>query len=377
MDPDKRPRPAPPPATSAAAGGAADPVHWRALLTQVAAEVAAPLTAAMERINALVVTGRIDRQDLRALRDEVETARRVGLVGQQLARFASGSIRQSHERLQLNQLLQDVLVQRARELQSRGLALRQSLQPAEVVADASLLFALLNALLDWCNEHAHGTIDLRIDHTPWPVQARLGCRFAFAAASESPAAAALDTLAWRLAQQSALAMGLTLEREEDGIETQARLLFPRTINRDLEGASAVELDSGFASSYNSKPLAGSHVLVIASRRELRAQVRDAVAHMGLVLDFVTSVDEARAFCADGLPHAIVYEAVLGGQRMDELRADLRTEVPDFALVEIVEEGEVFEVARFGQSPVARVGRDALAGALPSALVFELSKGTLA
>lgn len=352
--------------------------HWRELLTQVAAEIASPLTAALERVNSLATTGRIDRQDLRALRDEVERARRVGLVGQQLTRFASGRVRQSHERLQLTQLLKDVLVQRGRDLQARGLPLRQSLQPAEVVADASLLFALLNALLDWCGEHACSTIDFRVDHTPWPVQAQLACRFAFRMAGDLPdlPPPMLDTLAWRLVQQTGWAMGLRVEREEDGIETTARLVFPRTINRELDGLATLELDPGHASSYNSKPLAGSHVLVLVSRRDLRTQVREAIAHMGLVLDFVTSIDEAREFCADGLPHAIVYEAVLAGERLDDLREELRREVPEFPFIEIVEEGEVFEVARFGHSPVARVGRDGLQASLPSALVYELSRDPL-
>ena len=32
-------------------------------------------------------------------------------------------------------------------------------------------------------------------------------------------------------------------------------------------------------------------------------------NMGLVVDFVNSVDEASDFCRDGLPHAIVIEAI--------------------------------------------------------------------
>jgi hypothetical protein len=343
----------------------------------VGGEVAGPLTAAMERITALSTTGKIDRQSLRALRDEVEAARRAGMVGQQLARFASGRVRQSHERLNVTQLVKDVLVQRGRDLQSRGLPLRQALKPAEVIADASLLFAMLNALLDWCAEHARSTIDLRLDHTTWPVQARLACRFAFRAAGDLPPdepVPSLDSLAWHLVQQTAWTMGLQVEREESGIESTATLVFPRTVNRELEGVSAVEIDQGFPSSLNSKPLAGSHVLVVASRREVRSQVREAIAHMGLILDFVTSIDEAREFCNGGLPHAVVYEAVLGGERLEHLRQEIQQEVPDLVFVEIVEEGDVFQVSGFDGPPVARVGREGLHSSLPSALVFELSKG---
>lgn len=349
---------------------------WRDLLSQVSREIAGPLTSAMERITALTTTGKIDRQSLRALREEVEMARRAGLVGQQLSRYASGRVRQSHERLNLTGLLRDVFVQRARDLQARGLPLRQVLKPAEVVADASLLFALLNALLDWCAEHARSAIDFRIEHTAWPVQAQLICRFAYRAAGDhvgARPAQALDTLSWRLVQQTATTMGLQVEREEAGVESLTTITFPRTVNREVEGASAVELDAGYPSSLNSKPLAGSHVLVLASRRELRVQVREALAQMGLILDFVTSIDEAREFCAASMPHALVYEGVLDGERLAGLREELRAEVPQLVLVEVVEDSEVFEMADTHPEQVARVGRGELASSLPSALVFELSK----
>jgi hypothetical protein len=349
--------------------------HWRELLTQIGSEIAGPLTAAMERITSLATTGKIDRQSLRRLREEVETARRAGMVGQQLARFASGRVRQSHERLHLTRLLKDVLVQRGRDLQSRGLPLRQMLKSAEVIADASLLFALLNALLDWCAEHARSAIDIRVGHSGWPVQARLSCRFAYRLADDlphDPPTLPLDSLTWRLVQQTAWTMGLVVEREDLGIETAAHITFPRTVNREPDTVSGIEIDEGFATSQNSKPLAGSHVLVLASRREMRTQVREAIAHMGLILDFVTSVEEAREFCVAGVPHAVVYESVLAGERLDRLRDELWREVPQLVFIEVLEEGDTFQVAGAG-SPVARVGREGLATSLPSALVFELSK----
>ena len=93
----------------------AERARWHALVSDMGAEIAAPLTAAMERINALTSTGRIDRNGLRSLRAEVETARQVGMIGQQLIRFASGRLRQSHERLQLAQVLEGVIAHRSRE----------------------------------------------------------------------------------------------------------------------------------------------------------------------------------------------------------------------------------------------------------------------
>jgi hypothetical protein len=92
-----------------------------------------------------------------------------------------------------------------------------------------------------------------------------------------------------------------------------------------------------------------------------------------VVDFVGSIDEAAAFCREGLPHAIIVESILRGERFNQLREDVTREVPDFVFIEIVEEGGMFEVSGYGHTAMARVGRDAILSSLPSALVFELAK----
>ena len=72
-------------------------------------------------------------------------------------------------------------------------------------------------------------------------------------------------------------------------------------------------------------MVGRHVLVIASRRETRNSVRDTLRPMGLMVDYVATVDEARQFCSSGLPHAIIFEAALAGENFRKLRADWSSE----------------------------------------------------
>jgi hypothetical protein len=95
--------------------------------------------------------------------------------------------------------------------------------------------------------------------------------------------------------------------------------------------------------------------------------------MGLMLDFVTSVDEAQALCADGLPHAVVYQASLGGERFDRLRNEMLGEVPSLAFIQIAEQGKAVEVLNVGGRQLTSVGRDAIVESLPEALLFELSR----
>lgn len=345
---------------------------FRELLGQFGQEVAAPMSSALERVNAFATSGRIDRAGLRALRDEIECARRIGLSAQQISRFASGRVRQNPERLNLTQTLRDALAQRGRETASRGIDLRQELKPAEVIIDASMCAALLQALLDWSFEHARSHIEFRIDVKSWPEHARLACRFAHVPADELPtrATAALDTVPWQLLRRLAQTLGLVLQREDQAGTTLLTLEFPRTVG---EGFALLDLDEPGNTGPNSQPMVGRHVLVIAGRRETRNAVRDTLRTMGLMVDYVATVDEARQFCSGGLPHAILFEAALAGENFRQLRAEWSREVPALAFIEIAEQGRELEVHDIGGQRTSRIGRDVIASALPSALMFELAK----
>ena len=361
-----------------AAPGAAD--RWHELVSQVGVEIAAPLTAALERIHALTATGKIDRAGLRALREEVEQARQIGMIGQQLTRFASGRVRQSHEVLQLEEVLKSVLALRARETQARGIALKPHLKSARIIVDGSLLFSLLNATLDWALANAHARIEFNIDFKTWPAHARLTCRFAHRPADQADESVTaqvqprLDSLTWRLIEQTAWTMGLVVDRKESAGVTTLVLEFPNTAGDEMEGLSATEIDDATSQSGNSKALAGSSVLVVASRREVRVLIRDALRNMSLLVDFVGSVDEAASFCKEGLPHAIIIESIQRGERFSAFRDEILAEVPDFVFIEILEQGSTFEMSGTNGAAMARIGRDVVLSSLPAALMFELSRG---
>jgi hypothetical protein len=382
MDLSEFRRPMPREATplSASEGVDGETDRWHDLVSQMGAEIAAPLTAALERINTLTSTGKIDRSGLRALREEVEAARQAGMIGQQLTRFASGRVRQSLERMQLADVLNGVIAHRARETSARGITVKPSLKPADVIVDASLLFSVLNATVDWALANAQSEIAFSIDIKTWPTNARLTCHFAHRPVDDladgvgAVAPRGLDSLTWRLLEQTAWTMGLLVDRKDETHLTTLTLEFPRTAHSTLEGVSSHEIDDGFAPSANSQPLAGSHILVVSSRRELRAQIRDSLRNMSLIIDYVNTIDEAANFCRDGLPHAVIIESIQSGERFAQFREELNREVPEFVFIEIIEEGGTFEMSGFNGASIAKVGRDVLTSSLPSALMFELSKG---
>lgn len=353
------------------------------LVAQVGSEVAAALTLALERVNALTLTGRIDRAGLRSLRDEIERARRAGLLGQQVSRFASGRLRLSEERVDLTATLRQAISQRSREMASRGIEVHQVLEAADVATDPSLLFALLQGVLDWAFEHAVSAIDLGVELKTWPAEAQLICGFhhcppdRVSTSAAATVVASLNSMSWRLIEVCARTMGLRLERRDAPDRTQVSLTFPKTLlNAEVvDTLLDLQLDpQPPAIGANSKPLAGSHVLVLSTRREVRAIVRDIVRPMGLMLDYVGSVDEAREFCAGGMPHVIVFEGSVGGGAMRRLMGELLGDTPSLAFIEIGDQGRPFEVTNIAGREVSRVALSALTEALPKALMFELARG---
>ncbi len=347
------------------------------LVAQLGSEVASALSSALERVNALATSGKISRKSLRALRNELELARRVGIMGQQLTRLAAGKVRQSAECIDLTGTLRDVLQQHRREMESRGIEVHQALGPAKVMADPTLLFTLLHALVDWSAEHAKAPVEYRIDLTQWPVRAFLACSFWHvpqdrldSLPGEVGPSKGLETMSWRLFEHVAAMMSLPLRVEDTPGRAHRVVEFSHTVNEPT--LAHPEREDGDSLKVNSKPLAGSHLLVLAARRETRTLVRDAVRHMGLMVDFVTTVEECREFCQGGLPHAIAHEGSLGGDKFEQLRRELLADVPGLVFIAIAEQGKGYEARGRGRA-YASVSRDALVEALPAALMFELSR----
>jgi hypothetical protein len=359
-----------------------EPLDPQALIAQLGGEVATTLSSALERVAALAASGRYDRDNLRCLHDEIDLARRAGIMGQQVVRLGNGQVQLTQERLDLTALLREVLRQRGREIENRGIEVRQVLVPALVTSDATLLFSLLQTVLDWTFEHAVSRIDIALSVKNWPAHACLVVAYAHLPPDEVDSAAAppagaeepsLNTMSWRLLQQTAAVLGLRLQRRDVPGKTELALEFPATLAPRVEPAGTTSFEESVAPAHPPQALAGHHVLVLSGRREVRNVVREALRPMGLMVDFVGSVEEVQQQCDDAIPHAVVYEASLGGQRFDRLRDELLARSPRLVFIHIAEQGKATQIVNVGGSQLTSVGRDAIIEALPDALMFELTR----
>lgn len=359
-----------------------EPLDPQALIAQLGSEVATTLSAALERVAALNTTGRIDRDNLAALHAEIDLARRAGIMGQQVVRLSHGDVQLSNERLDLTALLREALRQRSREIDTQGIEVRQEFAGALVMSDATLLFSLLQTVLDWAFEHAVSRIDIKLEVKSWPAHAVLALKFAHQPpdavdSAYMPMADAqtpeLNTMSWRLLQQTAAVLGLMLDRNDPPGKTELQLEFPETLAPRVEPSGTTDFQETVSPTLSLHPLAGSHVLVLAARREVRNVVREALRSSSLVLDFAGTVDEVQAQCAEAMPDAVVYEASLGGQRFERVRSELLAVSPRLAFVQIAEEGRAVQVLNQGGRQFTSVGRDAIIESLPEALKFELAR----
>lgn len=359
-----------------------EPLDAQALIAQLGSEVATTLSSALERMAVLHTTGRIDRENLAALQAEIELARRAGIMGQQVVRLSTGEAQLARERVDLHALLGEELRQRSRESEARGIEVRQKMAGALVMSDATLLFSLLQTVLDWAFEHAVSRIDIKLEVKNWPAHAVLTLRFAHQPPDAVDTASMpmgdahapeLNTMSWRLLQQTAAVLGLMLRRADPPGKTELQLEFPETLAPRVEPSQTTDFEETASPTLSLNPLSGSHVLVLAGRREVRKVVREALRSLSLVLDFVGTVEEVQAQCAEAMPDVVIYEASLGGQRFERVRAELLSVSPRLAFVQIAEQGKAVQVLTQGGRQFTSVGRDGLIESLPEALRLELAR----
>lgn len=343
--------------------------HWPELLASLADQFTENVSSLQNQIDQLLAKGRINKLEHRALSVPAERIKLAGVSAQQINRFYSGRIRQSHEKVDMSQLVEGVLQERKHELGTLGIALRRKLKPVEVLIDPTVAHTFVNAVLDW--GLPFGTrVDMRLDLNAWPQHARLLMRVANDGVPPS-SAASTDSLSWMLIRQIALVSGgIEIEREvsEEGVNFTA--MFTRTVQA-VDGISAVDLSDEHSSMF--KSLSGTYVLTISPSLQIRADVRDALREIGISSDSVVDFQQARDAIKSRMPSLIVVDSEIKDDDFDAFRRDLLREVFEFPFVEISPDDSSFDMSGFGEFSMAKVGRGNIREALGTAVMFELAK----
>lgn len=236
----------------------------------------------------------------------IESARKLAMQGQQIARLAEGQLRQSRETLKLDAMVLSALQERARVFRKRGIEIFHRVRPVEVIVDAGLLHSLIDAALDWA-AGLRRKLTVTLEMKNWPEHGLLMFKTSDAisdtTSDQNPhkptSAPSDDSVNWYLILEIARAMKLLVSRTSSAQESSLLLEFLRTVNR-LEGLTVVEMEIGPESLYGlSKPMAVARVLLISDDARLQIEIKAIFHGTGLVLDCV-QCHPGRSFLRDGV-----------------------------------------------------------------------------
>ncbi|PKO66858.1 MAG: hypothetical protein CVU22_14395 [Betaproteobacteria bacterium HGW-Betaproteobacteria-16] len=343
--------------------------QWPDLLAGLADQITEGVSALQNQIDQLLARDRITRQEHHALSVPIGRVKLAGVSTQQIHRFYSGRIRQSHEKINMAELVEGVLQERKKEFALLGIALRRKLKPVDVLVDPTVAHTFVNAVLDWALPYGN-RVDVRMDLNPWPPHARFQVRVANEGAPPSSQTTD-DNLSWMLIRQiAATAGGIELERTVTGEGTTFNAMFTRTVQA-VDGISAVDLSDDHSSMF--KSLSGTYVLTISPTLQIRADVRDALREIGIVSDSVVDFVQARDAIKGRMPNLIVVDSEIKGADFEAFRRELLRDVFEFPFVEISPDDSSFDMSGFGEFSMAKVGRGNIREALGTAVMFELAK----
>lgn len=340
----------------------------------IGTQLSDPLAIIQQAISEFERTQTLTPAQVKSLKTALASARKVAMQSQQIARLASGQLRQSHERLKLDDLLRGLLFERTKAFKKQGVELYHGLKPVEVIVDAGLLSSLLEVALDWAVSKGRRLV-VTLEMKNWPEYGILLIKASDSIASGTPQDEPTDedTLNWYLLREIARTMGVSVDRVGSSYETSLMIEFPRTVKR-LEGITAVEVETGYDSLHSeSKPLAGHRLLVITDDDDLRHEIEAIGRSLGLMSSFTTTIALGIRFCERDVPHMVIIDERVRNHLFDELRKDLRRTEPNFPFIEIASAANTLEMAGWMSDSMTRVSRDGLRTQLASIMVMELAK----
>lgn len=332
----------------------------------------------MDQIVHAAANPRSSGDDLRRTYNSIDGLRHKAMALQQISRLAQNQVRQSHEKLSLQQVVQSLLTERQAEYAARGVVANTRFKPVDIIVDPGLLVSLIASALNWVTEF--GTVvRLATSMKNWPQHGQLSLIASQGVRLQSDIdnkSVVNQSIAWHLLQQTALSMGVGLELNETVNERSLMIEFPRTVVA-LEGMTMVEMDAGSASdsfgSVNSNFIAGHQVLLISSDYGFYRQVRDICKGLSLGCEQAPDVATAERMCEQRVPHLIMCDEALADERYDALLDDLERHSPGFPTIMVGEGDHGFELSGWSSSNKSRISRNQVQEQLPSALTIELSR----
>ncbi len=366
-EPGRSRAPTPPAATPAAI--ADNPASWPELVRLMGEEVSMSLAAASEQLDRLNGLEPSLVNGLAPLRDSIERARQAGLAAQQLLRLREDPPAQQREVLNLADVARAALTARNDWFKRRHVTVRQGLAQAQVFADSSMVYLLIDELLQWAGQLA-GDVVITVDKSATSGRARL--RVAAWCDPSALPESSWRSMRWMLWHQ--LARALDAQTQMEMRDDHMRVTIGLAAATEAQLATAMEEHIGPSSV--SAVIQGCRVLVVSAHAQRRAQCLQALAGYGVLTDQAEDMHQAARLAEQHLPDALIFDASVPAAQMDQLRDSIGAKAGSPpAVIEINEQAGAteFQASTIGTLSTGRVAASALNQSLGPALVFELCK----
>lgn len=334
--------------------------HWPELVVALTDQAIESVDLLMRGLELMVQRGKLSEAEFHVLATPAQRLKHCGVHAQQIIRFQSGQVRQSHEKIDLAYVVESVLQERRDQLALLGITVRRTFKPTELLIDPTLGYSLAQAMLDWCVSLGHH-LDLRL-HTVLeePPRGRLWMRVHH---SEPVAASAvfLDSIQWLLLKQiAATDGGIELQREvtPEGVELTA--WFKRVMP---SSGDPTQSPDGMVSTVF-KTVSHAYVLICSASPDIRLKTMDIMKQLGVQCDSVASGGQAAHTLKSRDVHLLIIDEAHPPADITQLRFDLAALHPDLAVMHLVKPPVT--------QPQSQVALDALDASLGSAVMFTLS-----
>lgn len=352
--------------------------QWPNLVAALSEQAVESSNLMLRALNYLVGAGRLRRSEAKALSDAMQQLRGTSLRAQQITRLASGRIRQARERVDLGELVQHVLADRADEFAGAGVEISSDLQGVDVLLDPPVAISLMNSILDWALSFSK-QLHLTLVPSAWPGPAQLRVRVTTPPPAAKPGTPGWtarprgrrlnDGLHWMLLRQIAASSNLQVARSREDGAALLTIDFPKTF-LNTEGVACLELTDADGNATTPRE---TWVLVIARDEKLRQEAVDALRKMGIDAAAAGDVAQARTLVADSRPNVLVSTYDIPAEEVAAFRHDALGGEDRCPLVEITRDVPSFHLSGFDRFETPKVGRDQLTAELPPTVLFELVK----
>ncbi|HEX7440862.1 MAG TPA: hypothetical protein VF319_12290 [Caldimonas sp.] len=297
---------------------------------------------------------------------EIGRLEHLGVQIQELARVLGGDAPAAPERVDLARAAREALAEWTQAARLKGVSLAGPREPVELEVNAAVLEQLLDLGLEYAL-HIGSSVEVGAGLQGLPALPLLTIQVQ---RPQAPAAGGGDEdfneLHWLLFVHLARAIGLVPQRIAVGPTVTLMLGFP---GAGAPGASAATVSP--AQLPHTATAAGRRVLLIEPQDIARVHAHRLMRDVGMWVDSVGSIDQARASLRNQAPDIVVTGIPVDDEKCRALLDEVRATQPRLRVIELVDDDNAFAFSVPDSDRPARVARHEMAHILVRAMSQEL------